>query len=230
MNPKLYLRDRILAPLLLAILAGLIIITIIINVSRVLLAVGADKGIYVSASIAVAILGTAVWAATRPRLPAHSGMFLLAFAGLASVIAGSISFNKAEPKHAGAAAVPFATEEVVVAQPDAGPLMYDKSTLDATVGPNAPGIRIDLLSGAGDHTFLVEGHESELKLLANPSKPDSGTIVLAAGSYTYYCDIAGHRAAGMFGTMTVVEDPNATPIGGAVGAGGEGTTTTVGAG
>jgi plastocyanin len=227
MNPKLYLRDRILVPLLLTALALLIIITIIINLSRVFLAVGANKGIYVSASIAVAILGTAVWAATRPRLPAHSGMFLLAFAGLASVIAGSISFNKAKVEHAGASAgVAYATEDQVVAQPGGGPLKYDKDTLSATVGPNAPGIRVDLTSGAGDHTFLVEGHESELKLAANPSKPDSGTIVLAAGSYTYYCDIAGHRAAGMFGTLTVAEDPNATPIGGG-GGGGESTTTVV---
>jgi plastocyanin len=230
MNPKVYLRDRILVPVLLTVIAGAIIITIIINISRVLLAVGGDTGIYVSCAIAIAILLTAVWAATRPKLPAYSGMYVLAAAGIGSLIAGSISFNRAEPHHESAAAIPFAKEDVIVGQPGGGPLVFDKSELVATVGPNAPGVRIDLQSGSGDHTFVIEGHESEFKLLANPSAPEAGTLVLPAGEYTYYCDIPGHRAAGMHGVLTLTEDPNAQPIGGTAGGeGGEGGETTTSA-
>jgi plastocyanin len=170
----------------------------------------------------VAILGTAIWAATRPKLPAYSGMYILAFAGIGSMVAGSISFNRAEPHSEAEAAVPYAAEEVLVAQPGGGPLVFDKSTLAAVVNPDAaPGIRIDLQSAAGDHTFVIEGREAEFKLAANPSSPAAGTLVLPAGQFTYYCDVPGHRAAGMVGQLTVTEDPSAQPIGGVEG-GGEG--------
>jgi plastocyanin len=228
MNPKVYLRERILTPLLLTLLAAGIIVTIIINVSRVFLAVGGDKGIYVSSGIAVAILLAAVWAATRPRLPAHSGMFLLAFAGIASMIAGSLSFNRSQPHEASAATVPYATDDAIVGQPGTA-LAFDKSQLEATVSTAAPGIHIDLSSGNGTHTWVVEGHEDQLKLEANPGSPAMGTIVLPPGTYTYYCDIPGHRQAGMHGTLTVTADPSAQPINApAGGAGGETSTTAAG--
>ena len=38
----------------------------------------------------------------------------------------------------------------------------------------------------------------------SPSKEkDSGKVELAAGTYTIYCTIPGHRAAGMEATITV---------------------------
>lgn len=39
----------------------------------------------------------------------------------------------------------------------------------------------------------------------------TGTLQLFAGTYTFYCDIPGHRAAGMEGTITVLE-PDAEPV------------------
>jgi plastocyanin len=228
MNPKVYLRDRILAPLGLTILAAVLIVTIIINLSRVLLAVANTYdntvALFVSSGVALAILGTAVWASTRPRhLSAPAGMFVLASAGILSLVAGSISFNGAQDHgEEGAEAVPFAAEQVVVGQPGSGPLVFDPDTISAAVGPDAPGLRIDLTSDAGDHTFVVEGHESEFKLAANPSSPDSGVLVLDPGDYVFYCDVAGHRAAGMEGTLTLTSDPAAQPIGGTGEEGGEG--------
>ena len=60
--------------------------------------------------------------------------------------------------------------------------------------------------------------------------PAAGTLVLPGGTYTYYCDVPGHRAAGMHGQLVVTEDPNAQPIGGAGGEdGGEGGETTTSA-
>ena len=224
MNPKVYLRDRILAPLGLTLLASAIIVTIIINVSRVLLAVGGHTGIYVSSGIAVAILGTAIWAATRPRLPAHSGMFVLAIAGIASMIAGSASWNRSQPHEETAVAIPYATDESIVGQPVGGGLKFDKDTLTATVSATVPGIHINLSTGEGSHTWTIHGFEQQLVLAATPTSPASGTIKLPPGKYDYYCDIPGHEAAGMKGVLTVTEDPNAVAIGG-TGAAGETATT-----
>jgi plastocyanin len=223
MNPKVYLRERILLPLLLTVVAVLIIVTIIINLSRVLLAVGGNKGVYVTCAIAVAILGTAIWAASRPKLPAYAGMYVLASAGVVSLIAGSISFNKSEPHEESATVIPYATQDQIVGQPGTA-LTFDKQALAATVSPTVPGIRIDLVSGNGTHTWTVHGHESQLVLEATPSSPSTGVIELPPGTYDYYCDIPGHEAAGMKGVLTVTEDPNAQPLNAAGGAGAETTT------
>ncbi len=125
--------------------------------------------------------------------------------------------------------IPYATDDSIEGQPGTA-LMFDKAQLAATVSDAAPGIHIDLTSGSGTHTWVVEGHEAAFKLEANPGAPDSGTIVLPPGTYTYYCDIPGHRQAGMQGTLTVTADPNAQPINttGAGGAGGETSTTAAG--
>jgi uncharacterized cupredoxin-like copper-binding protein len=52
-------------------------------------------------------------------------------------------------------------------------------------------------TGATTHTFVIEDHDFKL------TNDDSGDIDLAAGDYVFYCDIPGHRAAGMEGTLTV---------------------------
>lgn len=59
-------------------------------------------------------------------------------------------------------------------------------------------------SGAIEHSWVVDGHEDELRLYTEGSgATDQGTLTLGAGNYSYYCDIPGHRAAGMEGTLTL---------------------------
>ncbi len=53
------------------------------------------------------------------------------------------------------------------------------------------------------HTFVIEGREDDLKLSANAGEVDTGSIELQPGTYTFYCDVPGHRPAGMEGTLTV---------------------------
>lgn len=66
-------------------------------------------------------------------------------------------------------------------------------------------LQVTLTNGGQiEHSWLVEDHEEDLRLhvMAN-GDTDEGTISLEPGSYTYYCDIPGHRSAGMEGTLTV---------------------------
>lgn len=50
------------------------------------------------------------------------------------------------------------------------------------------------------HTLLIKG-QSGFKLSVGDT--DKGTIDLEAGTYTLFCDIPGHEAAGMTAELTV---------------------------
>ena len=55
--------------------------------------------------------------------------------------------------------------------------------------------------GAVVHNVVVEETDT-LVVEAEGGQSDVGDISLEPGEYTYYCDIPGHRAAGMEGTLT----------------------------
>lgn len=55
------------------------------------------------------------------------------------------------------------------------------------------------------HTFVIQGRGFKLKAF-DPDGRDSGIVNLPAGAYFYYCDIEGHREAGMEGALYVGED------------------------
>jgi len=84
---------------------------------------------------------------------------------------------------------------------DATGSVFTQKTLQLSTGP---GTIYVVNADAGPHTFDVElnGH-----LLSYPVPAHSTTAVvldLAAGSYTYWCAIPGHRAS-MEGTLEVIE-------------------------
>jgi plastocyanin len=56
-----------------------------------------------------------------------------------------------------------------------------------------------------EHNVVIEELDDQKVLDAAAGESDSGSVELEAGTYTYYCDVAGHRAAGMEGTLTVTE-------------------------
>jgi uncharacterized cupredoxin-like copper-binding protein len=73
-------------------------------------------------------------------------------------------------------------------------LRFDPDQLTATAGV----IRIvQENTGATTHTFVIDGQDFKL------TNDDSGDVDLVAGDYVFYCDIPGHRAGGMEGTLTV---------------------------
>jgi len=56
--------------------------------------------------------------------------------------------------------------------------------------------------GVAEHDLVIEGTEFGTELLAGGESAEL-VINLPAGTYVYYCTVAGHRAAGMLGTLTV---------------------------
>ncbi len=73
-------------------------------------------------------------------------------------------------------------------------LKFDPAALSATAGE----VRfVHENGGATTHTFVIE--DTDFKLVDD----DDDEIDLAAGDYVFYCDVPGHRDAGMEGTLTV---------------------------
>lgn len=72
----------------------------------------------------------------------------------------------------------------------------------ATPGP----IDITLVNdGNLPHTLVVEDHDGFTLRVNTQGDVDEGIVDLDPGTYTIFCDIAGHRNAGMVATLTVEE-------------------------
>lgn len=66
-------------------------------------------------------------------------------------------------------------------------------------------VTIELQNMAGlPHDVTFEGVRGDKPIVETKGKDSAtGTVELEPGTYTYYCNIPGHRDAGMEGTVTV---------------------------
>lgn len=69
----------------------------------------------------------------------------------------------------------------------------------------APGtVAIEYVNaGAIPHTLVIDGVNGVKLDVASKGDVDTGTVKLEPGTYTMYCDIPGHRQAGMEAPLTV---------------------------
>ena len=81
-----------------------------------------------------------------------------------------------------------------------GNFFFDPKNSDAPAGVDA--IKLD--SEGGQHTLVFDnGKVPGFKLEAGSGQSDELKVDLKPGKYTIFCDIPGHREAGMEGTITV---------------------------
>ena len=72
------------------------------------------------------------------------------------------------------------------------------------ISTNAGIAKIELTAKNGIHDFVFDGAYAGFTLeVDGGGGTQSKKIDLKPGTYTFYCSIAGHRAAGMEGTLTV---------------------------
>lgn len=78
---------------------------------------------------------------------------------------------------------------------------YEPATLTAKVGQ---AVTVNLQNkGNLDHSFVIDELGVKLETVkAGTTQPVTFTPT-TAGTYTFYCDVPGHKAAGMTGTFTV---------------------------
>lgn len=81
-----------------------------------------------------------------------------------------------------------------------GNFFFDPKNPEARAGVDA----IKLTSEGGLHTLVFAGGKVPgFKLQAASGKSDELKVDLKPGKYEFFCDIPGHREAGMDGTLTV---------------------------
>ncbi len=106
------------------------------------------------------------------------------------------------PAGSGKPAVEKAGKLELEANP-AGQLAYTTNKAVATAGPVT--ISMKNMSGV-THNLAIQSGTSGPVLGATPLAPSgtaSFTVNLKPGTYTFFCQAPGHRAAGMVGTLTV---------------------------
>jgi len=79
---------------------------------------------------------------------------------------------------------------------EAGDLFFAPETLAVS----ADGVAITLENiGLVEHNLVIDGVDVEIYV--DVAQTVTETVVLAPGSYDFYCSIAGHQAAGMVGVI-----------------------------
>lgn len=151
------------------------------------------------------ILGISAMSTSRPTMRLTLGEFMVGLAGVVTVIVIVLAVvqTRAGPEGEGEAPGPGGTVEVR-AQSDI--------SFDATSWTVPEGEVEFVYENEADivHTLTIDGLEEDLSLrVETPGAVDTGSVALSPGTYTLYCDIRGHREAGMEGTLTVTEAPAA---------------------
>ena len=93
-------------------------------------------------------------------------------------------------------------EELKLSADPSGALKFDKTDLSAKAGKVS--IVMDNPSSV-PHAVAVEGNgvDKDGETVMQGEKSTVGPVELKAGTYTFYCPVDGHEAAGMKGTLTV---------------------------
>lgn len=215
-------RDRVLVPLAIPVVALAVIVVVVLNLSRILLALEERGSATLATTVAIvmasAVLFGCAWISARGEERRTGGNIgTLVVSGLVLLAAGAVgaeAIQEEHEKHAAEENGGFGEPDLVVT---AGPGLIFQET-DVSASPS-DGLVIEYVNAdAIAHTFLFDGAAPGFKLAVNAEgDTDVGSAELNPGTYTFYCDIPGHRQAGMEGTLTVTEG-----AAGGAGEGGEG--------
>jgi plastocyanin len=221
-------RERYVIPFIFPLMIVIGVVFFVLNVSRIFLASKGTAALVIASTITALILfGAAALSSAEKMRTSSVGLILV---GSLVVLSGGgwVVVGHAE-EHKAAAIVlgpPIDSLEVTV---PAGQLAFSADKKEVAAAPSGMSV-IQVKyhdAGAGQHTLAFDDPTVVWTILAigNAGQVDTESAGFPKpGTYTYFCTIPGHRAAGMQGTVTVTASvkPKKVPASG-------GATTTSGA-
>jgi plastocyanin len=132
---------------------------------------------------------------TRPATRAALGV-------VAAVTLGACAGDGGEKKSAGSAAPSESPTDAASTTLTVEAHDISFSPKDLQAAPGSIAVRYTN-AGAIQHTLLIDGINGFKLDVASAGDTDAGTVTLEPGAYTFYCDVPGHRAAGMEARLTV---------------------------
>lgn len=212
-------RQRVVTPLALPLGVLVAILIFAFSLSRVFLAVPKQIAAVTAVGVAAYVLLVAFVVERRENITSRAlavgltiGLAAVAGAGVAGAVAGPqpIEEEEAEPVEGAGGAGSEDPPAMVESPPEDAALFETPETdLAYTTAPDtiAAGEATIALTMTGnlEHNVVFEGVNDEEPIVDGTEGPGTyvGNVTLEAGSYTYYCSIAGHRAAGMEGSVEV---------------------------
>jgi uncharacterized cupredoxin-like copper-binding protein len=201
------LKSRLLLPILVPAVSIVIVAFLVLNLSRVFLAGDKDAALAMGITITLAILIGASVIAAAPRLKTSSLAVILGSVFVVVSIAGLVSLGHSLDEGSEGGGFQYATgKPTTTVSVTAGPGLTfdgnkppDELKLDAKAGV----VQIDY-GGATGHTLAIQDPKFNGFLLGtDPGARKSGKVNMKPGTYTLYCTVPGHEAAGMKATLTV---------------------------
>jgi plastocyanin len=190
---------RVVLPLALPFLAALAVAVWVFNLSRAFVAGGTTGALVMVLIVTVTIMAGAAYMSASERMRTSTKILLVS--GFVAVImsAGLISLGPSEEGEAAAGGFQEPKGPAVATlEVDALPsLKFQAKEFTTQAGINL----IKYIDKGGLHTLVFEEPEfSGFELQVPPD--DEGKVDIPAGTYTIFCTIPGHRAAGMEATVT----------------------------
>jgi len=128
-------------------------------------------------------------------------LFVLAASVLAlSACGGGSSSSSTTPATTGGGGGGGGSSTVKISADPSGALKYEQTDVSASAGS----ITIDFTNMSSlPHDVTIEGNGASGATDEITNSTTSTTVDLEPGTYTFFCSVDGHRAAGMEGTLTV---------------------------
>jgi len=198
--------ERYLVPLITPVIVVVGLVVYVLNLSRVFLSAHGHTAVVVGSVVTALILLGATVLSNSARL--RSQTLTLMTAGFVLVVLGSgwLVLGHSQEKNVSSAALPAAgpySKEITITASPTGGLTFGPSSVSVTTGV----YEMTLVDGASiSHTLNFDQSSalfSGLVVNGSGEKHSSRIFFGAAGDYTYYCAIPGHRAAGMQGVVHV---------------------------
>jgi len=188
-------------PALLPFGAAVMIAVFVLNVSRIFLAAGSTGSIVLGVALIVLTLGGAAGISAAPRLRTSPIVMMVSGVFLVVISAGLVAAPASVEQKAGPSGyVPPKGPAVGTVEVDAlGSLTFDKKAYTAPAGI----VQINYVSKDGPHNLSFDPPGPQINLNVGANATLSQKVLLKAGTtYVIYCNLPGHRAAGMEATLT----------------------------